>query len=513
MQPALLPLLLSLSPDVRRDVLAGLSPDVSRALQCAWRPLWARPDQLAPGSPGAAPGLRGRPGLLSLIRRHETPAPEHWSDWTTWLLLGGRGAGKGRAGAEQVIEWAKRGRQPPIHLVGPTMADVRDVMVCESPQPGQSGIIAISEPGFVPRWLPSKRALVWPNGAMALGFSADEPERLRGPQCGKAWADDVAAWKRTTRDAAWDMMTFGLRLGDRPQCVATTTPKPVPWLVGSRAPGGRVGMLNDPSVIISRARTADNRANLAAAFLTNVVSRYAGTRLGRQELDAEILTDIEGALWTLAMFDAMPFRVGAGPRADIKEELLVYGVESYRRVVVSIDPQASEGTGATDQPEQPETGITVQAVAECRCKGEGKPEPHLFVLEDLSGSYSPNEWAHVAIDAYERHRADRILGEKNNGGAMVEATIRAVSRSVPFSAVWASRGKRTRAEPISALYEQGKAHHVGAPAAFARLEDQLTTWDGNGPSPNRLDALVWGGTELMIEGEESGADIYMRLSK
>ncbi len=509
MQAALLQQLHALPIDRRETLMRGLSPEVARSLRFAWRALWARPDQLPPGSLGAAPAIRGRPGLVDLFRQKTPPAPEHFSDWSTWVMLGGRGSGKTCGGSETVIGWAKRGPQPPIALVGATAADVRDVMVCANPQSGQSGIIARSEPGFVPRWEPSKRKLSWPNGVVALGFSAEEPERLRGPQFGKAWADDVAAWSSTTRDGAWDMLQFGLRLGDRPQCVVTTTPKPVPWLIGSRT-GSNRGILNDPTTAITRARTADNRVNLAASFLTRVVAKYEGTRLGRQELEAELLTDIEGALWSLAMFDATAFRIAGRAHEDVKSALEAVGVESYRRVVTAIDPQASDGTGDTESPEGPETGIITAAVAECRCKGDDKPEDHGFVIEDNSGNFSPNDWATEAINAHERHHADRIIGEKNNGGAMVENTIRTVSRNVSYSSVWASRGKRTRAEPVSSLYEQGKVHHVGAPEKFALLEDQLTTWNGAGNSPNRLDAAVWALSELMITGEESTADIYLR---
>jgi len=488
--------LLSLPPHERAALLRTLGPEVVRSLSYAWRPLHARPNQLPPGSPGAAPAIRGRAGLIDLFRQRAPIELEASADWTTWLNLGGRGAGKTRVGAEWIIEQAKRGPQPPIHLIGATMADVRDTMVNELPQPGQSGIIASSPPGFVPKWYPSKRKLVWPNGVVALGFSADEPDRLRGPQCGKAWADDVAAWKRTTRETAWDMMMFGLRLGDRPQVVATTTPKPVPWLIGGGRGKPPLGLLNDPTVLITRLRTEENRSNLAETFLRSVVGRYEGTRLGRQELNAEVLSDVEGALWTLAMIEAS--------RLDDLGEVRL------RRIVVAIDPQASEGTGSTDQPLEPETGIVVAGIGECRCQGEDKPEDHGFVLEDLSGSYSPNAWARRAVDAYRRHHADRIIGEQNNGGAMVENTVRTVNRNVPYRAVTASRGKRTRAEPIAALYEQGKVHHVGPPRDLELLEDQLATWDGAGPSPNRLDALVWALSELVLVGEESTAELYMR---
>lgn len=496
---ALLAQLQRLSPEQRQKVLTAIGPEAARSLRFAWRGLWARPEQLAPGTPGAAPAIRGRQGLVELLRSRTPPAPEVSDAWKIWTVLGGRGSGKTRPGAEWVIEQAKKGPQPPIALVGATAADVRDVMICQSPQPDQSGIIAVSEPGFVPRYFPSLRKLVWPNGVTAYAYSAEEPERLRGPQHGKAWADDVAAWKHTTREATWNMLMFGLRLGKQPQVVVTTTPKPIPWLVGGRRGKPPIGILNDPTAMISRMRTVDNRRNLAPEFYADILKRYGGTRLGRQELDAEVLLDVEGALWNIAMIDELRM----SPAAFAEREL--------RRIVVAIDPQTSEGTNATDQPDEPETGIVVVGVGECDCKGPDEVEEHGFVLEDLSGSFSPNAWAQAAIGGLDNWSGDAIVGEINQGGAMVENTVRTIRRNAPFVGVHASRGKRTRAEPISSLYVQKKVHHVGEDMIL--LEDQLCTWDGSGTSPNRLDALVWGLTECMVEGEESTASLWARAGE
>lgn len=465
-------------------MLARIGPDAAHSLRFAWRDLWARPAQLAPGSRGSAPMLRGKLGLVEMLRGRTPPIPEFNEDWKIWTVLGGRGSGKTRPGAEWVIEQAQNGPQPPIALVGATAADVRDVMVCQSPQPDQSGIIAISEPGFVPRYFPSLRKLVWPNGVTAYLYSAEEPERLRGPQHGKAWADDVAAWHPTTRDATWNMLMFGLRLGQKPQVVATTTPKPIPWLVGGRKGKPPLGILNDPSAFISRMRTEENCQNLAPDYYADILKRFGGTRLGRQELDAEVLLDVEGALWTINMFDELRL-----PRTALDGIVL-------RRIVVAIDPQTSEGTNRTDQPEEPETGIVVAGVGDCACKGDGEVEEHGFVLEDCSGSYSPNAWAKRALEAYDDWKADIIIAEANQGGAMVEETVRTVRRNASIGLVHASRGKRTRAEPVASVYAQKKVHHIGEDLVL--LEDQCCTWDGSGPSPNRMDACLVAGTLVTL---------------
>lgn len=403
-----------------------------------------RPEQLAPGSPRAA------------IQR---------DDWAYWLLLAGRGFGKTRAGAEFAIEKART--LPGSHgaLVAATADDARKTMLSAGLEgtEGASGILAISPPDFRPVYEPSKRMISWPNGSAATLYSAEEPNRLRGPQHQWGWCDEIAAWEKEAE--AWNQFLLGLRLGAMPQACITTTPRPLKILKE---------LLSDPNTVVTRGTTFDNRDNLAPAFLSKIVSRYEGTRIGRQELYAELLNDVPGALWTCERIDA--FRVKVAP-------------DDLERVVVAIDPAVSSSETSD------ETGIVVAGSARCNCRGSN--ELHGFVLADVSGKFSPNGWAQAAIQAYEEHLADRIVAESNNGGNLVEVNLRTVAANVPYRAVHASQGKRTRAEPVAALYEQGKIHHVGM---HAPLEDQLTTWNPFAPtkSPDRLDALVWALTDLML---------------
>lgn len=447
-QSSLAESLASLTSEDRAAVLAGLTPDDAQRILYDWR-VWGRPKQLPP------------------------PLP-----WRIWLILAGRGFGKTRTGAEWTRYKVESGQAGRIALVGPTAADVRDVMV-----EGESGILAISPPWNRPKYTPSVRRLVWPNGAIATTYSADEPERLRGPQHDAAWADELAAWRYAE---AYDQLMFGLRLGNDPQCVATTTPKPVQIVRGLVARA----KANPRDVVLTSGSTYDNAANLADAFMSQIVTRYEGTRMGRQEIYADVLDESEGALWKREWFDHR--RVERAPR--------------MRRIAVAIDPAASN-TQASD-----ETGIVVAGIGE---DGRG------YVLDDVSGRYSPNEWARTAILAWHAHRANVILAEKNNGGDMVLNTITMAAAemqregaipnaSVPTQTVWASQGKFARAEPVSALYEQGRVSHVGT---FAALEDQCCTWEPNGGerSPDRLDALVWAMTELMVDdtGPAAAPDLSM----
>lgn len=413
----------------RQAWLASLTHEELAAINYDWS-FWARPDQLEPKS----------------------------KDWTTWLILAGRGWGKTKTGAETVRQWAYEARYERIALVAETAADARDVIV-----EGDSGILRCSPPWFRPRYEPSKRRLTWPNGVIATLYSGEEPDQLRGPQHGAAWADEVAKW-RYAQDA-WDQLQFGLRLGSRPVQIVTTTPRPIPIIRQ---------LVSDPLCFVTKGRTLDNAANLAPTFLQKIVARYHGTRLGRQELDAEILDDVPGALWSRGIIEAC--RVHKQPE--------------FVRVVVSIDPPITAGEDSD------ECGISVVGLA---ANGEG------YVLADLSErGLRPQEWARKAILAYHTHKASRIVAEVNQGGDMVEAVIRTVDPSVPVKKVHATRGKYIRAEPVAALYEQGRVHHVGA---FPQLEDQLCGFTVEGmaddSSPDRLDALVWAVTELML-GEHGG---------
>jgi predicted phage terminase large subunit-like protein len=332
---------------------------------------------------------------------------------------------------------------------------------------GESGLLNLGAASQRPDYEPSLHRLTWQNGAVATLYSADEPDRLRGPQHDLAWCDELAAWRYPQ---AWDMLMFGLRLGADPRVVVTTTPRPTKLMRE---------LLADPRVAVTHGRTADNADNLAPAFLDQIVRRYEGTRLGRQELDGELLDDMPGALWTHGLIDAA--RVAAAP--------------ALVRVVVAIDPAVASGEDAD------ETGIV--------CAGRAA-DGHGYVLADASGRYPPAEWARVAIAAWRAHRADRIVAEINNGGEMVEATLRVIDPDVPFGAVHASRGKVARAEPVAALYEQGRIHHLGA---LARLEDQMCSFTPDfdrtaaGYSPDRVDALVWALSELFIE-TQAGAGIF-----
>jgi phage terminase large subunit-like protein len=382
--------------------------------------------------------------LVDLGRENQLPPP---GAWRVWLLLAGRGFGKTRTGAEWVRHQVNRHKGRRVALVAPTAADARDVMV-----EGESGILAISPEWDRPHYEPSKRRLTWPNGAIATTYSADEPERLRGPQHDAAWCDEIASWRYPE---AWDMLMFGLRLGDDPRVVVTTTPKPIRIIRE---------LIADPTTVITRGSTYDNRANLAPAFLAQIIKKYEGTRLGRQELNAEILDDVPGALWNRALIEATRWPVHKT-------------VPDLIRVAVAIDPAASAGEEAD------ETGIIVTG-------------------KDADGhGYVPIEWARAAIGLYRQYKADRIVAEVNNGGDMVEATVRMVDPNVSYAKVYASRGKIMRAEPVAALYEQHRVHHVGA---FPTLEDQQCGFAADfdrasaGFSPDRVDALVWALTDLLV---------------
>jgi phage terminase large subunit-like protein len=426
-------------PEARRKkILAALSPRERAQLEFTWE-FWARPKQLEPSG-----------------------------DWRVWMLCAGRGYGKTRCGAEWVRTLVEGGRAGRIALVAATAADARDVVV-----EGESGLVAICPPWNRPLYEPSKRRLTWRSGATASLYSADEPDRLRGPQHDAAWADELAAWRYPE---AWDQLMFGLRLGADPRVVVTTTPRPTPLIRQ---------LISSPTTVVTRGTTYENRAHLAGAFYESIVKQYEGTRLGQQELLAELLDDNPGALF----------------RRDDIEKGRVREAPPLVRIVVAVDPAVSSGEASN------ETGIVVAGLG---------VDAHAYVLADVSGRLTPYEWARRTVDSYHAHRADRIVAEKNQGGALVESNLRTVDPRIPYKGVTATRGKTTRAEPVGALYEQGRVHHVGC---FPKLEDQMCAWDPSAQvggrarresaavsdhrsaSPDRMDALVWALTELMVEAQ------------
>ena len=418
----------------RLKLIASLSPAELQAYLYHW-PYWARENQRPPKG-----------------------------DWTTWLILAGRGFGKTRVGAEW-IRYCVEGKTPlgssseaaeRIAFIAETAADARDVMV-----EGEAGILEISPPDFRPLYEPSKRRLTWPNGAVATLYNAREPDQLRGPSHDHAWFDELAKFRYA--EDTWDQAQFGLRLGSRPRQIITTTPRPIKVLKQ---------IIADPDTVITRGSTYDNISNIAEAFAKKIISRYAGTRLGRQEIDAELLEDTPGALWTRDRIDEL--RKGWKDKPDLV------------RVVVAIDPAVTSGDDSDL------TGIIVA--------GKGS-DGHAYVIDDLTMKGTPDQWARVAVEAYHKYEADRIVAEVNQGGDMVEHLIRTVDSNVSYKHVHAMRGKVIRAEPVAALYEQGKVHHLGS---FSELEDQMCAFTNDfdkktaGYSPDRVDALVWALSEFMF---------------
>ncbi|MBV1918534.1 MAG: terminase family protein [Sphingomonadaceae bacterium] len=420
--------LLSLPPAQRQLALNTLTKAERQELTWHWR-LWARNQQLAPAG-----------------------------DWRIWVIMAGRGFGKTRAGAEWVREIASADPSARIALVGASLGEVRAVMV-----EGESGILATSPPRRRPKFEPSVRRLTWPNGAQAILYSAGEAESLRGPQHSHAWCDEIAKWENVGGKAerAWDNLLLGLRLGEMPRLLATTTPRAVPLLRRLLAENG---------LVLTKGRTEDNADNLPARFLKDVRRSFGKSLLGRQELDGELIEDIDGALWTRGLIESC--RESAG-------------IAAAARIVIGVDPPASAKGDAC--------GIIVVALGE---DGVG------HVLADVSvRKPSPERWARAVAKASQVWMADRVIAEANQGGAMVESVLRAADISLPLKLVHASKGKAARAEPVAALYEAGRVRHAGI---FPELEDELCGlmagggYEGPGRSPDRADALVWALTELML---------------
>lgn len=436
-----------------------------------------------------------RAKLTALERIREQFGPEEWEallfhwdswsrpkqrppagDWSTWLVLAGRGFGKTRCGAEFIRGEVEAGRAGHIAIIGATAADVRDTIV-----EGESGILITASLGWYPRYEPSKRRLTWPNGAQATLFTAEEPRQLRGPNRDLFWADELAAWHEP--QAAWDMLQFVMRLGANPRGIVTTTPRPIPIIRD---------LVSDPSTHVTKGSMYENAGNLSPKFLAKIARKYEGTRLGRQEIHAEVLEDNPRALWKQAQIDLL--RVARIPSNGLD------------RIVVAVDPAVSSRESSN------ETGIIVCGRGVCGCKH--KPESHGFTLADASGIYTPGEWAEAAVVAFETWGADAIVAEVNQGGDLVEQNIRTHPRGerIPVIKVHATRGKAKRAEPVAAMAERGEDHHVGT---FAKLEDQMVQWDPVDPkstSPDRMDAKVWGMHNLFLPDEAEPAK-YERSSR
>lgn len=446
--------LASLSAEERSELISTLSARDQAYLSHHWK-FWARPNQLPP------------PGL----------------SWSTWLILAGRGYGKTRMGAETVRAWVcgstplGKGTYKRIALVAETAADGRDVLV-----EGESGILECHPKHFRPKYEPSKRRLTWPNGAVATIYNATEPDQLRGPQHDAAWCDELAKWAYARE--TWDQLQFGLRLGLNPRSIITTTPRPIPVLKE---------IIADEGTVTTRGSTMENADNLAKKFIEKIHKRYAGTRLGRQELSAELLDDLPGAFWVRTHFDPPDGSKFRG-RVDASK------LPPMQRVVVAVDPSGTKGRSDDGD----SIGIIVVGI---------DAYGHGYVLADRSCKLGPDGWGKAAVKAYHDFEADRLVAEVNYGGAMVEKVIRTVDKNVSYKEVHATRGKAIRAEPVSALYDQGRVSHVtgadvrdGEKIGLSALEDQMclmapSGYAGDG-SPDRMDALVWGLWELMIDENE-----------
>jgi len=429
------------NPDVQRKAIELLETHS----KSTWREFFCA-NPLCDGKPHGPVFTGDGDWTWNHARADQRPPP--WlQNWLVLLLSGGRGSGKTRTGSEVTHQVTRKTSR--IALIAATGPDLRDTMV-----EGVSGILATSPPGQRPLWEPSKKKLTWPNGCIGQGFSAEEPDRLRGPQEGFIWGDEPAHWPLV--DEVWTNALLGLRLGDHPKAILTSTPKPIKWMKE---------IIKDPLTVVHRVSTYENLDNLADTFRATVLERYEGTRLGRQELHGEILEDVEGALWNWDMIRWVP------------------QAPDLLRIVVGVDP------AGTANPKSDETGIITIGIGADRC---------LYVLADDTGKFSPETWGRRANYAYETYAADAIVPEKNFGADMVKFVLQNAgysgARIIP---VTSRRGKQIRAEPIVALYEKQRVYHVGKQGDLAELEDELTTWvPGEGVSPNRVDALVHAATEL-----------------
>ncbi len=411
----------------RQKFLNSLDHEQIKFLKTYW-PFWARNDQMPPKN-----------------------------EWFIWLILGGRGAGKTRAGAEWIranVEGKtplQKGRCQNIALIGETILAVREVMI-----EGPSGLKAIAPKETRPEYIANRQLLIWPNGAKAHVFSAERPDNLRGPQFDIAWCDEIAKWRHAQE--CWDMLQFGLRLGEKPQQVVTTTPKPTTLIKK---------LMNDQGCTISKASSHANKAHLAPGFVEELLKRYEGTLLGKQEINAELIENVPGALWNL----------------DIISRNRLQKAPELTRIVVAIDPPMGSGAQADA------CGICVAGIDD---KGQA------YILEDASvQGLTPAKWAEKAANTYHKYQADRLVAEINQGGELVKEVILRNHPNIAYTPVRASRGKILRAEPVAALYERNLIHHVGI---HEKLEQQLCNYDGCGQkSPDRLDALVWAVTDLMLK--------------
>lgn len=424
-----------------QEILTKLGPQKVKELQHEWR-FWARPEQLEPEG-----------------------------DWSIWVALAGRGWGKTRSGAEWIRHKIKLGHKR-LAFVAPTNTDIRKTMV-----EGESGLLNISYEGDqtyrggkmgYPEWKPTNRQLVWENGATVDCFSAEDPERLRGPQFEAAWCDELCAWNNA--QDVWDMLMFTLRLGKHPRVFITTTPKPTKLLRN---------ILKDNRTVVSSGSTYDNAANLAPTFIKAVEATYEGTRLGRQELYAEVLDEASGALWNRRLLEECEYKPSFEDNIHPLEI-----AQSCKRLVVAVDP------AITSNEESDMTGIVVAGILEDNTG---------IILEDATLRGTPEEWASKAVELYHKYGADRIVAERNQGGDMVRHTFKTIDETIPVRMVHAARGKYARAEPVSSLYEQHRVLHV---KGLNELEDQMVSWEPLGKigSPDRLDACVWAITDLMLKG-------------